>query len=191
MYVFDVHGKELLWHASRLRRWTSSVTRLTAWGKRLVPAGGDDEIDLSNVIVQPMQVGADGGAGQVLEVQAVLDYRLRTEQSRTVLPVQQYLIKWRGFLDEDNTWEPVENLVDCDMLVNRFWKARGRAPPKALVAVAKETRGRVSDGKGVLLQTPPSASPLSANALPTRSRSDRQRPRRNGRRLREAGDVMV
>lgn len=40
------------------------------------------------------------------------------------MPLQlQYLIKWEGYAEADNTWEPAENL-ECDELVKEFEKNR-------------------------------------------------------------------
>ncbi|KAI1288140.1 Chromobox -like protein 5 [Halotydeus destructor] len=50
---------------------------------------------------------------EAYEVEKVLDKRLTPKGSRFVV---EYFVKWRGFPDEDNTWEPFENL-DCSDLI--------------------------------------------------------------------------
>ncbi len=50
---------------------------------------------------------------------------------------QLYLVKWKGYGPEDNTWEPKKNLANADALLRAF-----EAKPKVKKAAAKKTPGR-------------------------------------------------
>ncbi|KAJ7818158.1 hypothetical protein B0H14DRAFT_2840151 [Mycena olivaceomarginata] len=40
-------------------------------------------------------------------------------------PAWEYLIKWAGYDDKDNTWEPVTELSACTRLIGSFWEDVG------------------------------------------------------------------
>lgn len=57
----------------------------------------------------------------------------------------QYLIKWEGYDDKDNTWEPAENL-DCDELVKDFEAAQSKKEKdKDRKGKEREKDGKKSD----------------------------------------------
>jgi hypothetical protein len=46
-------------------------------------------------------------------VEAILGSRISRNQL-------EYLVKWEGFPDCENTWEPVSNIKSCKDLINEF-----------------------------------------------------------------------
>jgi hypothetical protein len=75
---------------------------------------------------------------------------------RTRKGAKQYLVRWKGYTPENDTWEPEENLANAKDAIKAF-EARGRA-----------TRGR---GHGVRVFSQDTAQPSSDNS----ANSDRQR----------------
>jgi hypothetical protein len=70
----------------------------------------------------PLLVDAQG---PLYEVEAILNRRIRNN-------VPQYLVAWRNYGAEHNTWEPLLNLADCMQLVEDYDathpRRRGRPP---------------------------------------------------------------
>ena len=60
---------------------------------------------------------ASGSEGEEYEVEKIIERRVRKGKT-------EYLIKWKGYdNEEDNTWEPQENL-DCEDKIVDFEKDR-------------------------------------------------------------------
>jgi hypothetical protein len=51
------------------------------------------------------------------EVEDIIGRRGKGDQTR-------YLVKWHGFAEEENSWEPLEDLASCMTLVLAFEAAR-------------------------------------------------------------------
>eukprot|EP00884_Botryococcus_braunii_P003740 jgi/Botrbrau1/13367/Bobra.0194s0001.1 len=66
------------------------------------------------------------------EVEKILGDRLRGAQL-------EFLVHWKGYSQEHNSWEPAEALLEhCEDLVNEYWgqprahtQSRGRKPVRA------------------------------------------------------------
>ena len=65
----------------------------------------------------PFEVGNAGGDEELFKVEAIVGLRW-------VKGARQYLVKWEGYEDKDNTWETMENLVGCANEIRAYEKKR-------------------------------------------------------------------
>ncbi|XP_035222283.1 chromobox protein homolog 3-like isoform X2 [Stegodyphus dumicola] len=69
-------------------------------------------------------------------VEKILDKRINTATNKT-----EYYLKWKGYPEDDNTWEPVENL-DCPDMIREFeeeWKRKKELKEKKRKLNGSET----------------------------------------------------
>lgn len=55
------------------------------------------------------------------EVEEILDSRLNRRKL-------EYLVRWKGYDDASNTWQPVENVKNAPVLIKTFHKKHPQAP---------------------------------------------------------------
>lgn len=105
------------------------------------------------------------------EVERILDSRMHRRGRGT--HELQYLVKWKGYGDAENTWEPAANLEHARRNVDDFHRLHPSAPRpivgranRALFALALRPRSPVSERtrtsaleEEVMSRTPPSFSP--------------------------------
>lgn len=85
-----------------------------------------------NTEQQPAPLPTITDDGLEYEVEAILNHRYRVSggkwnktkthkfgRKRTT----EYLVKWKGYQVEDNTWEPEENCTNCQEKVQQYWQA--------------------------------------------------------------------
>lgn len=72
------------------------------------------------------------------EVEAIRSFR-------TVDGRREYLVHWKGYDDASDTWEPEENLSNCQPLVESFWHGYtyGDEPPKLEEITAQLYKGEI------------------------------------------------
>ena len=118
-----------------------------------------------------LEFEGDGGDGEEYEVEAIRDSAVYARESEGHLPGLYYLVSWKGYPEEENTWEPASAIQHLRRLVSTFHKEHPEkptatspptdsAPPRARPTVkptgkpfpepsaAKRKRGRPAKASG-------------------------------------------
>ncbi|XP_047341400.1 chromo domain protein LHP1-like [Impatiens glandulifera] len=165
---------------------TSSQLEITpSESDKEIQAGDDDEMAASTMSKRDLQNGKedddedeeeeeDGGksfenhedceieegerpklAEGFFEIESVRKKRIRKGEA-------QYLIKWRGWPETANTWEPLENLLACSDIIDAFEEDSLQS------GKPKSTRGRKRKYKPVTPSQPMKKQRISSAALNVR-----------------------
>ena len=118
-----------------------------------------------------LEFEGDGGDGEEYEVETICESAVYARESEGHLPDLYYLVSWKGYPEEENTWEPASAIQHLRRLVSTFHKEHPEkptatspptdsAPPRARPTVkptgkpfpepsaAKRKRGRPAKASG-------------------------------------------
>ncbi|XP_032449720.1 histone-lysine N-methyltransferase SUV39H2 isoform X3 [Prionailurus viverrinus] len=62
--------------------------------------------------------------------------------------MEYYLVKWKGWPDSTNTWEPLQNLK-CPLLLQQFSNDKHNYLSQVITSEEAERRGQLYDNKGI------------------------------------------
>ena len=93
-------------HVSRLKKYTSPR-------RPMIEDGHPDERLLRESILEDQNYD-----DQEWDVERIVDHRMAREGLR-------YLVKWTGYSDDENSWEPMSNLTKCKRMIDDYHTQKG------------------------------------------------------------------
>jgi len=109
-----------------------------------------------------MSDDSDAGMDQEFQVEKILDKR--TTKGGDV----EYLVKWQGFGEEDNTWEQEDGLDSCLNLIAAFERDQKKKGSESSVSVLDSVLKANTKAAGKRTKTEPEGNPFDQGYEPER-----------------------
>ncbi len=105
------------------------------------------------------EVEFEAGDNKEYKVEAIIDSAVYGQQANDQMPGLYYLVSWKGYPEEENTWEPSSAVIHLRKLISTFHKEHpgkptatspllDSVPPMVRPTIPKESkqkRGRTSN----------------------------------------------
>ena len=83
-------------------------------------------VNVSQIVRYKEQVKGQKEEGKSVEVEGVEKWKVeKILNKKKIRGVEKYLVQWKGFTTEEDTWERKENLKNAEELIEEFEKERG------------------------------------------------------------------
>ncbi len=70
----------------------------------------------------------EAGGDKEYKVEAIINSAMYGQQTNDQMPSLYYLILWKGYPEEENTWEPSSTLIHLRKLISIFYKEHPEKP---------------------------------------------------------------
>ncbi len=77
---------------------------------------------------QKKELELEAGGNKEYEIKAIMDSAVYGQQANDQMLGFYYLVLWKGYPEEENTWEPSSAVIHLQKLINTFHKEHPEKP---------------------------------------------------------------
>lgn len=82
-----------------------------------------------------------------------------------------YLVKWKGYPEKENTWEPLKNLASAQEMINEFHKKQLNKDEEMEVSLRRKP-ARTKRGQKPVPDKPPSVITVKSSSLSSLNKAE-------------------